>query len=268
MTSLSNIIPKSSKGIGDVPKVLGHRDIIEPKKQRVLQSRTSTIEEKKAQLLQQMISLEDHYHTIRNQMQHEEEQVRANLDQKQQQKEQEWERVAEQKYREAEEKGFEAGYQAGLQQVQFEFEEKRKEMEAILTGAYEKKDELIQSAEPFLLSLSTAIAKKIIMSELKLHPDSILEMIKQTLQKVQDRGEVVLQVSAEDYGHITPMVEELEKQLDGQASLKLVPMSDLAPGSGLIHTPSGSYDISIHNQLKEIKKQLFALYEEKDKDEH
>ncbi|MCA0988908.1 FliH/SctL family protein [Guptibacillus algicola] len=265
---MSNIIPKAYKSTGDGPKVLGQREIVEPKKQRVLQSRTGTIEEKKSHLLQQMIRLEDQYHTIRTRLQNEEDRVLSSLEQRQQQKEQEWKQLAEQKYREAEDKGFEAGYQAGLQQVQFEFEDKRKEMELILTGAYEKKEELIESAEPFLLSLSTEIAKKIMLSELKQHPETFSQMVRQTLQSVQDRGEVVLHVSVEDYTHITPMVEELEKQLDGHASLKLVPMSDLPPGSGMIHTPSGSYDISIHNQLKEIKKQLFALYEENGSDEH
>ncbi|WP_377887340.1 FliH/SctL family protein [Alkalihalobacillus sp. R86527] len=265
---MSNIIPKSYKGTDDVPKVLGQREIAEPKKQRVLQSRQLTVEEKKSHLLQQMIRLEDQYHTIRTRLQNEEEQVLSSLDQKQQQKEEEWEKLAEQKYREAEDKGFDAGYQAGLQQVQFELQDKRNEIESILTEAYKKKDELIQSAEPFLLSLSTSIAKKIMLRELKQYPESISEMVRQTLQRIQDRGEVVLQVSVEDYTHITPMVEELEKQLDGHASLKLIPMSDLPPGSGMIHTPSGSYDISFHSQLNEIKKQLFALYEENGNDEH
>ncbi|MFP3360299.1 flagellar assembly protein FliH, partial [Planococcus sp. SIMBA_143] len=67
---------------------------------------------------------------------------------------------------------------------------------------------------------------------------------------------------------VMPMVDELEKQLDVNASLKLVPMNDLEVGSGLVHTPSGSYDISIHSQLFEMKKQLLATFEERTIDEH
>ena len=93
-------------------------------------------------------------------------------------------------------------------------------------------------------------------------------MVKETLKKVQDRGEVIFQVSTEDYQHMMPMVDELEKQLDVNASLKLVPMSDLEVGSGLVHTPSGSYDISINSQLSEMKKQLLAMFEERTTDEH
>ncbi|MFP3471492.1 FliH/SctL family protein, partial [Micrococcus sp. SIMBA_144] len=91
----------------------------------------------------------------------------------------------------------------------------------------------------------TAIAKKIIMNELEQRPEVLLGIVQDTLKKVQDRGEVVFQVSTEDYQHVMPMVDELEKQLDVNASLKLVPMNDLEVGSGLVHTPSGSYDISI-----------------------
>ncbi|MFP3490303.1 flagellar assembly protein FliH, partial [Staphylococcus sp. SIMBA_130] len=69
--------------------------------------------------------------------------------------------------REAEESGYAAGYEAGMQQIHFEFDHQKKEMEQMIKAAYDKKEELIQSAEPFLLSLSTAIAKKIIMNELE-----------------------------------------------------------------------------------------------------
>ena len=155
-----------------------------------------------------------------------------------------------------------------MEQIHFEFESKKQEMENMVNSAYNKKEELIQSAEPFLLSLSTAIAKKIILKEIEQNPETLLEMVKETLKKVQDRGEVIFQVSTEDYQHMMPMVDELEKQLDVNASLKLVPMSDLEIGSGLVHTPSGSYDISINSQLSEMKKQLLAMFEERTTDEH
>ena len=265
---MSNIIRKTSGEKRAVPKVIEQRTVAEPKRNRILPSRTTTIEEKKSQLLEMMIRLEDLYHTIRTRLGDEEANVHQNLEKKQEQKELEWQEITKKTYREAEESGYAAGYEAGMQQIHFELDEKKKEMEHMVKGAYDKKEELIQDAEPFLLSLSTAIAKKIILKEMEQNPETLLGMVKDTLKKVQDRGEVIVQVSTEDYQHVIPMVDELEKQLDVNASLKLVPMSDLEVGSGLVHTPSGSYDISINSQLSEMKKQLLAMFEERTVDEH
>lgn len=265
---MSNIIRNTSGAKRAVPKVLEQRTVPESKKQRILPTRTTTIDEKKSQLLEMMIRLEDMYHTIRTKLSEEEANVHQNLEQKQKQKELEWEEITKQTYREAEDRGYTSGYEAGLQQVHFEMNSQKQEMEAMVKGAYDKKEELIQSAEPFLLSLSTAIAKKIMLKEMEQNPETMLSMVKETLKKVQDRGEVVFQVSPEDYQQMVPMVNELEKQLDVNASLKLVPMSDLEVGSGLVHTPSGSYDISINSQLSEMKKQLLSMFEESKTDEH
>ncbi|TKD70545.1 FliH/SctL family protein [Pseudalkalibacillus hwajinpoensis] len=265
---MSNIIRNTSGAKRAVPKVLEQRTVADTKKQRILPTRTTTIDEKKSQLLEMMIRLEDMYHTIRTKLGEEEANVHHQLEQKQKQKELEWQEITKQTYREAEEQGYASGYEAGMQQVHFELSNQKQEMEAMVKGAYNKKEELIQSAEPFLLSLSTAIAKKIMLNEMEQNPETMLSMVKDTLKKVQDRGEVVFQVSAEDYQHMVPMVDELEKQLDVNASLKLIPMSDLEVGSGLVHTPSGSYDISINSQLSEIKKQLLSMFEERKTDEH
>ena len=265
---MSNIIRKTSGEKRAVPKVLEQRTVTGPKRSRILPTRTMTIEEKKSQLLEMMIRLEDLYHTIRTRLGEEEANVHQNLEKKQQEKELEWEEITKKTVREAEETGYAAGYEAGLQQIHFEFDQQKKEMEQMVKAAYDKKEELIQSAEPFLLSLSTAIAKKIVLKELEQSPETLLGMVQSTLKKVQDRGEVVVQVSTEDYQLVMPMVDELEKQLDVNASLKLVPMVDLEVGSGLVHTPSGSYDISINSQLSEMKKQLLAMFEERTIDEH
>ena len=248
--------------------MIEQRAVAEPRKNRILPTRTTTIEEKKSQLLEMMIRLEGFYHTIRTRLGDEEANVLQSLEKKQEQKELEWQEMTKQTHREAEEQGYSAGYEAGMEQIHFEFESKKQEMENMVNTAYNKKEELIQSAEPFLLSLSTAIAKKIILKEIEQNPVTLLEMVKDTLKKVQDRGEVIFQVSTEDYRHMMPLVDELEKQLDVNASLKLVPMSDLEIGSGLVHTPSGSYDISIDSQLSEMKKQLLAMFEERTTDEH
>ena len=215
-----------------------------------------------------MFRLEDGYFKLKNQIDEEYERIHTNLNAMQQQKELEWEEITAKKSREAEDLGYKSGYDAGIQQAQLEMNEKKLEIESIVKEAHRKKEAIIKSAEPLLLSLSTTIAQKILKKELEIDQHSMREMVRITLQKVQDRGEIIVHVSPENYVNLSPLVEELEKQLDADAILKISPIHDLEVGSALVHTPSGSYDISIDSQLSEIKKQLLALFEERNMNEH
>ncbi len=266
---MSNIIRKINEPSRLAPRVLEHRTLpLQHKKNRVLPTRTLTIDEQKIRLTELMFRLEDSYFNLTSQMDEERERVLKNLSAMQEQKEMEWEELTARKAREAEDSGFKSGYDAGMQQVQLEMHENKLQIESIVGKAYEKKNAIIKSAEPFLLSLSTAIAKKALKKELEINPEAMLEMVRFTLNKVQDKGEIVLHVSPEDYVNLSPLVNELEKQIDVNASLKISPVHDLESGAGLLHTPSGSYDISINSQLSEIKNQLLALFEETMLDEH
>ena len=95
---MSNVIRKTSGEKRAVPKVLEQRSVAEPKKNRVLPTRTTTIEEKKSQLLEMMIRLEDLYHTIRTRLGDEEANVHQSLEKKQEQKELEWQEITKQTY--------------------------------------------------------------------------------------------------------------------------------------------------------------------------
>lgn len=265
---MSNIIRKTSDSSKLSSRVLEHQNLPIRKKNRVVPTRRLSIEEQKIRLTEFQFRLEDSYFKLKNQMDEEYERVHTSLNAMQQQKEVEWEELTARKSREAEDLGFKSGYDAGIQQAQLEMSEKKLAIQCIVEEAYLKKDSIIKSAEPLLLSLSTAIAQKVLKKELETAPNAVQEMVSFTLKKVQDRGEIILHVSPEDYINLAPLVEELEKQLDVNASLKISPIHDLVIGSALLHTPSGSYDISINSQLSEIKKQLMELFEETNMDEH
>lgn len=182
-----------------------------------------------------------------------------------QEKEAEMEEVGKQIEVNAHEKGFQEGYRKGLAQAEEDMKEKRQEIEEIVETAYREKVKIIQQAEPFLLSLSIKIAEKIIKNELKQHSDQLVLMIRESLKQIEESENVVMQVSAEDYPNILPFMDELRNYVDSE--FKLVPVPSLTQGGCMIHTDSGSYDVTIDSQLKEIRKQLLTLCEEKVNDE-
>jgi flagellar assembly protein FliH len=111
------------------------------------------------------------------------------------------------------------------------------------------------------------IAEKVIKEELKQHDDQLLNVVKHALKHIEESEDVTLQVSPEDYPIVLPYIDELKTYIRAESEFKLIPVANLSKGGCMIHTASGSYDVTIDSQLKEIKKQLLAYCEEKINDE-
>lgn len=154
------------------------------------------------------------------------------------------------------------GYNQGYQQVMVEFEGKLMEAEGVIRSAYEEKEQIIQEAEPFLLSLSVKITEKIIQQHIAQNENTILEIVRQGLEQVREKGEVTIQVSAHDYQYLLPYKEELKLSIPSDVELKIIPDRTYTGLGCIIQTPNGSYDVTIDSQLNEVKKQLIAFYEE------
>ncbi len=175
-------------------------------------------------------------------------------------KQQELESISEQMYQDAQRQGYEHGYQKGLEDNRLEFEGKLETANQIIEDAYLEKERIIKDSEPFLLDLGMRIAEKIIVQELNQSPETTKGIIANALQQVEERGLITLQVSAEDYELITPYKDELRLHLEGDSDLKILLDHKLNKGSCMIHTPNGSYNITLDSQLEEIKKHLMEYY--------
>lgn len=163
--------------------------------------------------------------------------------------------------------GFQEGFDQAVLKAEAEFQQQRQEMQELIQIAYEEKTKIVQQSESFLLELSVKIAEKVINEELKQHTDQLLNMVKQSLKQVEEYKDVVIQVAPEDYPVILPFLAELESYIGTDAEVKLIPVPHFTKGSCMIHTESGSYDLTVSSQLQEIRQHLLAYCEEKINDE-
>ncbi|MDQ0337264.1 flagellar assembly protein FliH [Caldalkalibacillus uzonensis] len=173
------------------------------------------------------------------------------------QQEKELEQVRENAYRD----GYEQGFRQGKQDAEEQFKDKIEQVENIIKEAYIQRDKLLKSAEPDLLKLSVAIARKVIGEEIKQSPEVVKSLIQHSLQHVLERDELRLHVPAEQYTTFLAYIDEWAAEVEGE--LKLIPDSTLTAQQCMLHTPHGSYDLSIDRQLEEIKKQLLVCCEER-----
>lgn len=222
----------------------------------------------KQNLLKEIEVLEAEYKQLKSQIKKEQEDAQTDINTWWEKKKEEAKKQAQKLAEEASTQGFQTGFDQGILQVEEEFRQKRQEMHELIQIAYEEKAKIVQQSEPFLLSLSVKVAEKVIKEELKQHNDQLLNIVKQALIHIEDSEDVVMEVSAEDYPVILPFIEELKTYIRADSELRLIPISNLGKGGCMIHTASGSYDVTVDNQLQEIKKHLLAYCEEKTNDEH
>jgi flagellar assembly protein FliH len=223
--------------------------------------------EQKQYLTQEIVILEARFSELQNQLKSEQQNARAEIEQWWQEKRKEAEQEAENIAEEAAAQGFQAGFDKGVQQAEEEFRQKRQTVQELIELAYQEKEKIIQQSEPFLLALSVKIAEKVIKTELKQHDEQLLNVVKQALRHIEETEDVVMQVSSEDYPIILPFHEELKTYIRADSELKIIPVAALAKGDCMIHTASGSYDVTVDGQLEEIKKQLLIYFEEKTNNE-
>ena len=175
-------------------------------------------------------------------------------------KQQELLNLEQQTYDEASKQGFEDGYQKGYDDSIEEFQSKINSANEVIQMSYEERDEILKSSEPFLLELSVKIAEKIIVSELEDNPEKFKKMISNALNEVDERGQISILVSSEDFKVVNTYKNELQLQLDSHSELKILPDYKISRGSCMINTPNGSYNVTLDNQLEEVKKHLLEYY--------
>lgn len=270
MTSLSNVI-KAGIQSTEVARVIGHKPIhnqIEEGKliqlsANQVKSELEQLLEEKQRLEHELVGLRQLTEETKREIELERNKIAQEQEQWWQEQQRELETLTEQAFEQANQRGIEEGYQQGYQQIQEELAVMKNELQTVVQAGYEHKERIIQDAEPFLLHLSVKMAKKIIQQELQTSEEQILVMIQEALKQVKESGTITIEVAIEHYPLLLAHLDELEQYLDGRQELKVIPadLQQIKQGC-LIHTPKGSYDVTIDHQLEELKKQLLSLYEE------
>ncbi|EIM08484.1 flagellar biosynthesis/type III secretory pathway protein [Planococcus antarcticus DSM 14505] len=261
---MSNII-RLPQSFSKEKKIIQTRKI--ETKKTVFSNQEHDPRQQRQQLFQEINELESRREQLQTQILSDQQNSQQEIDEWWHEKQQEAQQYAEKMEQQAEQQGFQTGFEQGLQLAEQDSVEKRLEMTRLLEMAYEEKANIIQQAEPFLLSLSVTIAEKVIHNELGQDTQQLLHIIQHALKQVEESEDVTMQVSPEDYPMIIPFLEELKTYVKADSELKLIPVANLTPGGCRIHTASGSYDAMVDNQLDEIKNQLLAYCEEKTNDE-
>ncbi len=112
-----------------------------------------------------------------------------------------------------------------------------------------------------ILPLAIQAAKKILGEELKLHPDRIVEIVKQALKPVMQHHKIVIYLNKLDLERVEKKKKEVRKMLDQAESFSLKEREDIEPGGCIIETEAGIINAQLENQWRALETAFKAFME-------
>jgi type III secretion protein L len=117
----------------------------------------------------------------------------------------------------------------------------------------QKVKEMQHEMQKLVLPLALKAAKKIVGSQLELHPETIVEIVMQALKPVRQNHEIKIIVSKEDKQVLEDNKETLKNLFDQLRIFSIEERESLSKGSCIIETEAGIINASLENQWKALE---------------
>jgi len=123
------------------------------------------------------------------------------------------------------------------------------EWNRILVDTSRRAEELTKSWEETMLRLSVRVAEKIVGEQLRLHPDTIVEIVREVLKNVRPGKRLTIQVNPSEAPRVRARIDRLREGL-GTSEIEIVAASSVPAGGCMIDSELGIIDARLETQLK------------------
>ena len=104
-----------------------------------------------------------------------------------------------------------------------------------------------------IIPIALKAAKKIVATELKQHPETIVDIVIQSLAPVKQNHKVKIFVNKEDKQILEENKPLLKEHFEHLQSLTIQERNDISPGGCIIETESGIINATIENQWRALE---------------
>lgn len=155
--------------------------------------------------------------------------------------------------REAYEKGFEAGEKAGLAMGEEKARIILEKIENLFKELLGLRQRMISDLQADIIELATSLAKKIILQELKTAPETILNMTKEAIMRIERTGTITIKINPSLYNlfmRLKPDLQNLHEDL-------IFDVDPTIPAQGtIVIGPQEEISTDVDEQLRNIIKEL------------
>ncbi len=104
-----------------------------------------------------------------------------------------------------------------------------------------------------ILPLALKAARKIVSKELELSPETIVDIVLQTLGPIKQNHKIVIYVNKADKEVLEANKTKIKQLLEQLQSLSILERADISPGGCVIETESGIINATIENQWRALE---------------
>lgn len=163
-------------------------------------------------------------------------------------------------YEEGIQKGQELGYKEGYQKALQDIEEIKKQASELLKNAYKESRKYIENTREEIVGLAVTIAEQILHCKIDVMDDSMMEMIKNALQQVEERKQVLFRCPSSSISVLQNYLEEFQK-ICPNAHFTFLEDNTIGKYGCILETEEQIIDLKIDSQLENVKTTLLEMRE-------
>lgn len=155
--------------------------------------------------------------------------------------------------REAYERGFEAGEKAGLAMGEEKAKIILEKIENLLKDLLTLRKKMLTDLQAEIIALATSFARKIILRELETEPETLLNMTKEALMKIERTGPITIKINPSLYNlfmRLKPELQNLHEDLIFDVDPSISAQGTIVVG------PQEEVSTDIDEQLRNLIKEL------------
>ncbi len=155
--------------------------------------------------------------------------------------------------REAYERGFEAGEKAGLAMGEEKAKIILEKIENLLKDLLTLRKKMLTDLQAEIIALATSFARKIILRELETEPETLLNMTKEALMKIEKTGPIIIKINPSLYNlfmRLKPELQNLHEDLIFDVDPSISAQGTIVVG------PQEEVSTDIDEQLRNLIKEL------------
>ena len=156
-------------------------------------------------------------------------------------------------YKTGYEQGYKEGYKIGYKEGKEASEKLIKEALEIKNSYIEQRSKLLRETEEDLIELVISIYEKILYRKVEEDKEIIVNLVLSGIDNLEISEKLTIIVSEENYESIKKSKEIILAKASLIDELDIRVNSDMKKGDCILETSKGSVDVSINNQLDEVK---------------
>ena len=152
------------------------------------------------------------------------------------------------------------GNQAGIKQTHNQLSQQVQNLlnnlNQLINNLQIQSDKIIENHEQDILTLILKIARKVIETEISLNPDIILEVLKKSLNLLNEKEDIKINVNPNDWSNVRNNIDKLNLTFDLADNIEIVSNENISQGTCRVDFRAGSIDADLDTQFAEIQRKL------------